>query len=244
LRAQVTMNAQNAADLHRLSGRLVQAQEDERRLIARELHDEVGQALTAVKMQLSIARRSVPPQETAAIDQSRDAVDAALQSARQLSRLLRPPMLDDMGLGPALDAYLTAFGERTGIATEFHHAGLDDRPDPAVEICIFRVAQEATTNVARHAEATSCRVYLQRLAASAVLTVEDNGRGLSPTSQAPGAEEGLGLVGIRERVADARGLFRLESAPGKGTRIYVELPAPPYRPAGPPMADADDDGNV
>jgi len=239
LRGHVMMNAQNAADLHRLSGRLVQAQEDERRLIARELHDEVGQALTAVKMQLSIARRSVPPQETSAIDQARDAVDSALQSARHLSRLLRPPMLDDMGLGPALDAYLAAFGERTGIATDFHHAGLDNRPDPAVELCLFRVAQEATTNVARHAGASSCRVYLQRLAASAVLTVEDNGRGFDLHTQAPGPEEGLGLVGIRERVADARGTFRVESTPGKGTRLWVELPAPPYVSPDPLAVDTD-----
>jgi signal transduction histidine kinase len=238
LRGQVTMNAQNAADLHRLSGRLVQAQEDERRLIARELHDEVGQALTAVKMQLSIAGRSVPPEDASAIDQARDAVDSALQSARHLSRLLRPPMLDDMGLGPALEAYLTAFGERTGIATGFHHTGLDNRPDPAVELCLFRVAQEATTNVARHSGATSCRVYLQRLATSAVLTVEDDGRGFDPDTDGPATEEGLGLVGIRERVADARGTFRVESTPGNGTRIWVELPAPPYGSADDLAVDA------
>jgi signal transduction histidine kinase len=239
LGTQVTVNAQHVADLHRLSGRLVRAQEDERRLIARELHDEVGQALTAVRVQLSFARRSVPPQEMAAIDQCRGVVDAALQSARQLSRLLRPPMLDDMGLGPALAAYLSAFEERTGITTDLVHAGLDDRPDPAVEICIFRIVQEATTNIARHAQATSCRVYLQRLPGSAVLSVEDNGQGFDPHTQPPGTEAGIGLVGIRERVADARGTFRIESAPGRGTQLSVELPAPRRTTAESLHVDAD-----
>lgn len=226
LRLQLAANAQNVADLHHLSGRLVRAQEDERRLIARELHDEVGQALTAVKMQLAVARRSVPAGETRGIDEARDVVDVALQSARQLSRLLHPPMLDDLGLGPALDAHLKAFGERAGITTDLIHGGLNDRPSPELEICLFRIVQEATTNIARHASATSCRVYLQRLPDSVVLTVEDDGKGFDPRTKRLGAEEGLGLLGIQERVADARGTFRIESAPRRGTRLYVELPAP------------------
>ncbi len=225
LRAQSAANAENAADLHRLSGRLVRAQEDERRLIARELHDEVGQALTAVKMQLSVARRSVPADQTIEIDEARHVVDAALQSARQLSRLLHPPMLDDMGLVPALDWYLNAFGDRTGIATDLVHAGMDNRPTPEIEICLFRIVQEATTNVARHASATSCQVDVKRLAASVVLTVDDDGQGFDPDTKRLGMEEGLGLLGIQERVADARGTFRVESALGKGTRVCVELPA-------------------
>jgi signal transduction histidine kinase len=223
--AQLTANAENTGHLHRLSARLVRAQEDERRLIARELHDEVGQALTAVKMQLSLARRSVPAEQASAIDEARAVTDAALQSTRQLSRLLHPPMLDDMGLASALDWYLKGFADRTGIATEFLHSGMDDRPAPEVETCLFRVVQEATTNIAKHASATSCRVYLQRLPASVVLTVEDNGLGFDPDTARRGAEENLGLLGIEERVSDARGSFRIESAPGHGTRINMELPA-------------------
>jgi signal transduction histidine kinase len=225
LRAQLAANAENTAHLHRLSARLVRAQEDERRLIARELHDEIGQALTAVKMQLSVARRSVPEEQTAAIDEARAVTDAALQSARQLSRLLHPPMLDDMGLASALDWYLKGFADRSGIATEFLHAGMDDRPAPEVETCLFRVVQEATTNIARHASATSCHVYLQRLPASVVLTVEDNGQGFDLNTARRSAAEGLGLLGIEERVSDARGSFRIESSPGHGTRVNVELPA-------------------
>jgi len=226
LQAQSAANAQNALNLHRLSGRVVRAQEDERRLIARELHDEVGQALTAVKMQLAVARRSASAAEAAGLDEARTVVDTALQSVRQLSRLLHPPMLDDMGLVPALDWYLKAFGDRAGVATDLVHAGMDERPVPAIEICLFRVVQEATTNIARHASARACRVYVQRLPASVVLTVEDDGCGFDVHQERRGSDGGLGLLGIRERVADAGGTFRLESGPGKGTRLYVELPTP------------------
>jgi signal transduction histidine kinase len=243
LRAQLAANAENTAHLHRLSARLVRAQEDERRLIARELHDEVGQALTAVKMQLSVARRSVPTEQVAAIDEARAVTDAALQSARQLSRLLHPPMLDDMGLASALDWYLKGFGDRTGIATEFLHSGMDDRPAPEVETCLFRVVQEATTNIAKHASATSCRVYLQRLPASVVLTVEDNGQGFDPATARRRAPEGLGLLGIEERVSDARGSFRIESTPAHGTRVNVELPASSGARAGVRDGTHGDDGD-
>jgi len=243
LRSELTANAENTAQLHRLSARLVRAQEDERRLIARELHDEVGQALTAVKMQLAMARRSVPDDQARAIDEARTITDAALQSARQISRLLHPPMLEDTGLAATLDWYLKGFSERTGIPVDFVHSGMEERPAAEVETCLFRVVQEATTNIARHAEATSCRVYLQRLPASVALTVEDNGAGFEPGSARRRELEGVGLLGIEERVTDARGTFRIESAPGRGTRITVELPAldVPREPAGRGTA-ADGDG--
>ena len=234
LRAELAANAENTSQLHRLSARLVRAQEDERRRIARELHDEVGQALTAVKMQLALARRSVPEPQARTIDEARVITDAALQSARQISRLLHPPMLEDTGLAATLDWYLKGFSDRTGIPVDFMHSGMEERPAPEVETCLFRVVQEATTNIARHAAATSCRVYLQRLPASVVLTVEDNGSGFAPGTARRGEPEGVGLLGIGERVMDARGTFRIESAPGRGTRITVELPAlnTPSQPGG------------
>jgi signal transduction histidine kinase len=225
LRAELAVNAENTAQLHRLSARLVRAQEDERRLIARELHDEVGQALTAVKMQLALARRSLPDGQTGPIDEARSVADAALQSARQLSRLLHPPMLEDAGLAATLDWYLKGFSERTGIPVKFVHSGMEDRAAAEVETCLFRVVQEATTNVARHAGASSCLVYLQRLPSSVVLTVEDNGAGFEPDAPRRGRPDSIGLLGIEERVTDARGTFRIESAQGRGTRITVELPA-------------------
>jgi signal transduction histidine kinase len=225
LRAELAANAENTAHLHRLSARLVRAQEDERRLIARELHDEVGQALTAVKLQLALAGRSALDARDAAIEEARAIADAALQSARQLSRLLHPPMLEDAGLPTTLDWYLKGFADRTGIPAEFLHSGMDDRPTPEVETCLFRIVQEATTNIARHAGATSCRVYLQRLPASVLLTVEDNGAGFDREAARRKVPEGLGLLGIEERVTDARGTFRIESSPGRGARLTVELPA-------------------
>jgi signal transduction histidine kinase len=225
LRAELAANAANTVDLHRLSTQLVRAQEDERRLIARELHDEVGQALTAVKMQLSVARRRMPtPEHERALDEARSVVDAALQSARNLSRLLHPPMLDDMGLVPAIEWYLRGFSERTGISADLEHEGMDERASAEVETCLFRVVQEATTNAARHADPSHCHVYLQRLPSSIVLTVEDDGRGFDPASQRLQASSGLGLLGIQERISGFRGVFRLDSAPGKGTRLTVELP--------------------
>ena len=224
LEAELAANAENAVQLHRLSARLVRAQEDERRLIARELHDEVGQALTAVKLQLAVARRAASDSQAAAIDEARSIADAALQSARQISRLLHPPMLEDTGLASTLDWYLKGFSERTGLPVEFVHSGMDQRATPEVETCLFRVVQEATTNISRHAGATSCRVYLQRLPTSVALTVEDNGSGFEPGSSKQREAAGLGLLGIEERVTDARGSFRIESAPGRGTRITVELP--------------------
>ena len=239
LRTQLAANAEIASDLHRLSARLVRAQEDERRLIARELHDEVGQALTAVKLQLSVAGRAAaagPP----SLDEARAVTDAALQSVRHLSRLLHPPMLDDMGLAAALDWFLKGFADRTGVAMEFVHFGMEDRPSPEVETCLFRVVQEATTNIAKHAAATSCRVYLQRLPASVVLTIEDDGRGFDPATVRRRTPGGFGLLSIEERVADARGSFRLDSAPGRGTRITVELPASPATETRPADAEGED----
>jgi len=122
------------------------------------------------------------------------------------------------------------------------HSGMEERAAPEVETCLFRVVQEATTNIARHAGATSCRVYLQRLPSSVVLTVEDNGSGFEPDAARPDRSEGVGLLGIQERVTDARGTFRVESAPGRGARITVELPSlgpPPGEPdAGPADAPA------
>ncbi len=243
LRSELAANAAITADLHRLSAQIVRAQEDERRLIARELHDEVGQALTAVKLQLSLLRRAGGTHPAAAIDEARSIVDAALQSARNLSRLLHPPMLDDMGLAAAVDWYLRGFADRTGLATAFEHAGTEERAAPEIETCLFRLVQEATTNVARHAQATSCRVYLQRLPTSVVLTVEDDGRGFDPAAATNGQPGGLGLLGIKERVSGFRGVFHLETAPGAGTRITVELPAlePPV-PAGEAGDGADSAG--
>ena len=222
--AEVVRNRQ---ELRRLSGRLVRAQEDERRTIARELHDEIGQALTAVDVELAVAERSIGTdgRGAAALNEARTVTQRALGGVRDLSQLLRPAMLDDFGLPDTLKWYLRKFSDRTGIRMELIEDGLTERLPIDVDVCAYRTVQEALTNVSRHAQATTCRVFVQRLSSSLIVTVEDDGIGLEPDSLAEGARrDGLGLVGIRERAMDLGGTFRIEGKSGKGTRLTIELP--------------------
>ena len=219
--------ARNRQELRHLSGRLVRAQEDERRSIARELHDEIGQALTAVDVELSVAERAITPDGRAvsAIKEARVVTQRALAGVRDLSQLLRPSMLDDFGLPDTLKWYLRKFSDRTGVRTELIAERLTDRLPIDIEVCVYRAIQEAVTNVSRHARATSCHVFVQRLASSIIVTVEDDGVGLQTVENGNGAKrDGLGLVGIRERVSDLGGAFRIDGQSGKGTRLTIELP--------------------
>ena len=229
LERQRARDVETARDLQRLSSQLLTAQEEERRSIARELHDEVGQVLTAIKVELAIAQRSVEAAggNADALTDARKITDGALHTVRDLSRLLHPSMLDDLGLPAAIDWYLKGFGRRHGIRMELLQDGVEERLPAETEAGIYRIVQEALTNVAKHAQATTCRVFLQRLTQTVLVTIEDDGVGfrLEDVSQ-PGASRGIGLVGIRERVAQLRGELRLESGPGKGTRLTIEVPAP------------------
>jgi signal transduction histidine kinase len=228
LRRQRAKDVQNTHDLQRLSAQLLSAQEEERRSIARELHDEVGQALTAIKVELAIAQRTIDALggTATALDDARSIADGVLHTVRDLSHLLHPSLLDDLGLAAATEWYLKGFGKRHGIRAELLHQRIDGRLAPETEAAIYRIIQEALTNVAKHAKATSCRVYLQGLTNTLLVTIEDDGVGFAPggTRRADGTG-GLGLVGIRERVAQLHGTFRLESSAGKGTRVTVEVPA-------------------
>ena len=221
---------ENARDLQRLSTKLVHAQEEERRSIARELHDEIGQALTAIKVELVMVERTIEPEARTrnVFGEARAITDHALQTVRDLSQLLHPPLLDDMGLPATLEWYLRGFATRTGIATDLVQQGVEARLTAEIEVCLYRIAQEALTNVARHAGARSCRVYLQRLPQTVLLTVEDDGNGFDVRqATASQSRQGMGLLGIQERAAGFGGTFRLESTPGKGTRLTVEVPALP-----------------
>jgi signal transduction histidine kinase len=216
--------ADNARNLQRLSMKLITAQEEERRLIARELHDEVGQALTAIKVELAVAQRTIAATgaPTDALDDARSIAEGVLHTVRDLSHLLHPAVLDDLGLSAAVDSYLKGFGKRHAIRVDLV-SDIDQRLQPEMEAAAFRIIQEALTNVAKHARAPSCRVYLQRLTNTLLVTIEDDGIGFDPARSSCDAH-GLGLIGIRERVARLGGLLRLESALGKGTRVTVELP--------------------
>jgi len=236
LRLQRRKEAQNTSDLQRLSAKLVTAQEEERRTIARELHDEVGQLLQAVKVELSLAQRSV---ESAAgsgrlLDDALAITDSALHTVRDLSHLLHPALLDDLGLPAAIQWYLDGVGRRHGIAVELLKDRMDERMAPEIEAAAYRIVQEALTNVVKHAKATLAFVYIRRHVNSPTVTVtiEDNGVGFDPGK----VRQGLGLIGIRERVAHLQGTVHLDSAPGKGTRLTVDLPARP-RAAAPDVTD-------
>jgi signal transduction histidine kinase len=225
-RQRVTEN-ENARDLQRLSMKLITVQEEERRVIARELHDEVGQALTAIKVELALAQQKihVAGAPADALDDARSISENVLHTVRDLSHLLHPSLLDDLGLPAAVDWYLRGFGKRHSLRVDLVQDRMDQRLQPEAEVTAYRMVQEALTNVVKHAHATSCRVYLQRLANTLLVTVEDDGVGFDQAAtDRSDTNHGLGLIGIRERVSRVGGSLRLESAPGKGTRLTIELP--------------------
>jgi signal transduction histidine kinase len=238
LEHQLKLEERSARELQQLSAKLVMAQEDERRSIARELHDEIGQALTAIKVELSVAQRAVEAQGagTGILEDARSITDGAIATVRDLSQLLHPAMLDDLGLPAAVEWYLQGFGRRYSIQTEVSHHNLDTRLAPEVEASIYRIIQEGVTNVGKHAQAKTCRVALECRADAVLITIEDDGVGFDQASQAPGT--GLGLIGIRERAVQLRGVVHIDSVPGRGTRLTVELPARPRAlAAGDPAPD-------
>lgn len=224
LRRQQELDARNNADLQRLSAQLLSAQEEERRVIARELHDEVGQALTAIKVELAVAERSADG-PALALGTARMLTEGALHSVRDLSRLLHPAVLDDIGLAAALEAYVREFRKRYDMPVEFEVDQPDFRLSAPAETAAYRIVQEALTNIARHARATSCGVRMRRLRSGVEISIEDNGIGFDADAQ-PGPREGagLGLLGMQERVVRLGGTFAVHSAPGRGTRVRVTLP--------------------
>jgi signal transduction histidine kinase len=247
LREQGEREVQHADDLQRLSAKLISAQEEERRGIARELHDELGQGLSAIKVDIALARRAVESTGSAGhlLDDAEAIANTALTTVRDMSRLLPPSMLDDLGLPAAVDSYLRGFGARYGIRAELLSDRMEQRLQPETEVTAYRIIQEALTNVARHAHATTCRVYLQRLTTTILVTIEDNGTGFDTgRAQQPDARRGLGLLGIRERASLLRGTLRLESTPGTGTRLTVELPAAPRLRAAEDTDGADNTDNT
>jgi len=209
-------------ELHELSARLVSAQEEERRAISRELHDEVGQSLSALLMEAGNAAARVAPESTEVrrhVDSIKKLAEASVNVIRNMTLLLRPSMLDDFGLVPALEWQAREISKRTGLRV---HVSADesaaDLPD-ALKTCIYRVVQEALHNCARHSQARSVKVSVEQESAKIVLTVEDDGRGFDSIRV-----RGLGLVGMEERVHHLGGSFRIRSAPGGGTKVAVELP--------------------
>ena len=206
-----------------LSRRLLEMQENERRHIGRELHDEVGQLLTGLKLMLESIRRAPPNVIRVKLGTALEFVNEVMTQVRELSLQLRPTMLDDEGLLPALLWHIGRFSERTGVRVHFEHSGLDRRFPTGVETTAYRIVQEALTNVARHAGVQDATVRVTADEEMLHICVEDRGVGFDP-EEALRAGGTLGLAGMRERVALLEGAFTLESAPGKGTRVIAALP--------------------
>jgi len=206
-----------------LSRRRVKVQEEERRHLARELHDEIGQALTAAKINLQAAMEESDPAKSKRIQETAAILERLLGQVRQISLNLRPAMLDDLGLVPALRSLLDELGRRASVAVRFSAKNIPENLDPEIQTTCFRIAQEAITNAVRHAGATQIDVDLRREDGSFRLQVHDDGRGFempSPQSQTIG----LGLLGMKERAALVGGRTKITSAPGEGTTVDANLP--------------------
>lgn len=213
--------------LRALSSRMLEIQEAERRHLARELHDEIGQALTAVKINLqALMRRPDAVRDTAQLEASASIVDNALQQVRGLSLNLRPSQLDDLGLPAALRSHLDQHAKAAGFKAHFSMDALKHRLHSDLETTCFRVAQEALTNVARHARARNVWVELRRSDAELRFSIRDDGAGFDVAAARNGAVQGrsLGVISMEERVTLAGGRFELKSMPGEGTAVHAILP--------------------
>ncbi|HSK10603.1 MAG TPA: ATP-binding protein, partial [Vicinamibacterales bacterium] len=207
--------------------KVISAQEDERKRLARELHDETSQTLSALAMKIELALSAWP----AAPSRERlvEARTLTVRTLEELHRLifdLRPSVLDDLGLLSAIRWYAERHLEPRGIAVQFEASGFERRLRPELETALFRVAQEAITNVAKHAEADTVLIQCLERDDRAVIEIEDDGKGFAPGSLPPPAarERGLGLMGMRERVELFGGTIEIDSAPGQGTRVAVSVP--------------------
>jgi signal transduction histidine kinase len=212
----------NAA-LRAMSLRLVEVQEKERRHLARELHDEAGQLLTGLKMVVDQSLPLSPEPLRKRLNEAVDLIALLMERMRSLSLELRPQVLDDLGLLIALDWHFKRYLKQTGIQVHFRHTPIEQRLPSLIETTIFRIVQEALTNVARHArvQEVSVRVWVDEK--NAGLQVEDKGAGFDATA-AIEARNSTGLSGMKERAALLGGAFTLESKSGKGTLLTVELP--------------------
>lgn len=203
-----------------LLNRVIIAQEDERRRIARELHDETSQAITSLIVGLRALEEDHPEvRERSAVLRAQAA--ATLDEIHSLILELRPRALDELGLVPALRRYVADFGHKHGIQAEFQAVGGDGRLPPRIETCLYRIVQEALTNVARHSGARTASVVLDVRPQVVSTIIEDNGRGFDPAEV--GARS-LGLAGMRERAALLEGSVQIETGPDVGTSVFVKIP--------------------
>jgi len=212
-------------ELHRLSARLVSAQEEERRNLSRELHDEIGQSMSALLVELGNLGSAMPP-ENAALQERLQAVKRLAENnvvvLRNLSLLLRPSMLDDLGLVPALKWQAREVARRSGIKVKVDAEDVPDHLPDEYRTCIYRVVQEALHNATRHSKATHVRVTVTHEQSRVCVRIQDDGVGF----QAP-QEKGMGILGMEERVRHLGGSFQIDSGSGHGAAISIQLPLLP-----------------
>jgi signal transduction histidine kinase len=229
-RSEEQRQAAEEAERHMraLSQQLVAAQEEERKKLSRELHDHVGQMLTALRMEIGRLERTRAPGDTrfgGAVAECRQLVDDMVRTVRDLALGLRPSMLDDLGLQPALEWHVRDFARRSGVNVDLNvHGEFDGLPDH-YRTCVYRAVQEALTNCLRHSKASSIEVTVAAHADRLEVSVTDDGIGLDPSAR----REGLGLRGIEERVKELHGTLAIRSSAGAGTTLAIRLPQPATR---------------
>ena len=216
---------ENRQRLQALSRRLVEVQELERHHIARELHDEAGQTLTSVMVGLRMIERDSadPAAVIARCREVKQIADNVLENLHRLAVDLRPAALDHLGLVAALRQHAERVSDQHGLPIQFATVGKIERLPGEMETAIYRIVQEALTNIIRHAQATRVDILLERRGGALIVVVEDNGVGIAPQPQ---ALDHLGMVGMRERAEMLNGTLTVESSPGKGTTVFLEVPCP------------------
>jgi two-component system, NarL family, sensor histidine kinase UhpB len=212
-------------ELRFLAGRALQVREEESRRIARELHDEAGQMTASIHLVLAEIDEVLPETAQKRIDSVRGLLDELEERLRRLSHELRPTILDDLGIGPALEFLAKGFAARSGISAAVEGT-TKGRLEPVVETAVYRIVQEALTNIARHARATRASIRLSREAKALRCSIRDNGVGLrsDPFVAGRSGRRGLGLLGIRERLDALGGKMNVRSQPGIGTELRVQIP--------------------
>jgi len=220
---------ERTAELQNLSQRLLKVQDEERRKVARDLHDTTGQTLTALKISVSFLQERCKdePSRLAIVSDIVDLADQAIEQIRTMSYLLHPPLLDEVGFTCAAEWYVEGFAKRSGITVSAHMAESPERLPKRMEVALFRVLQESLTNVHRHSGASAVRVCFERRPEAVMLEIRDFGRGM-PAEQLgrlrqAGAEAGVGLSGMRERIHELTGKLEIESD-GQGTSVRAIVP--------------------
>jgi signal transduction histidine kinase len=216
------------AQLARLSSLVIDAQEQERRRLARELHDDTAQALASVLVRLRVLERIEDPHELRArLHEFRAVVAGALDDVRRMALDLRPNTLDDLGLVPALETYTRQFAERWSVRVELAAEGMEARLPSPIELAVYRIVQEALTNIAKHAQAGRVQVEVRHQPRMLRVRVHDNGRGFDVATALASRDRGLGLFGMQERAQLVGGRLHITSSPRQGTTVTVSIPLPP-----------------